>query len=175
VSPEDIINRYTSKKIIEKGYSEEIGEKIRNELLSGSSLPDQLLFNTLKFYISELAGDKGWVLDGFPVSTEQATEMINSKITPQYIVNFKNDLTGSLLETRFNQTQKPSAEFKVLQTATNETQENIINAFTAIGSTLVSMSAIENIESTITSIMNLIDPLTIKASKSYYQNIYLND
>ncbi|KAI8854450.1 hypothetical protein BC829DRAFT_439159 [Chytridium lagenaria] len=64
---------------------------------AGRTVPPELMVEVLK---QVLERDKGWVLDGFPRTIDQASAMIAAGIVPQYVMVLTNDINDEAVRVR---------------------------------------------------------------------------
>ncbi|KAJ3218873.1 adenylate kinase [Dinochytrium kinnereticum] len=81
---------------------------------AGRSIPPELMIEVLKQALQEEKtkngenATKGWVLDGFPRTLDQASAMIAAEITPQYVMVLTNDINDDAVRVRLKSHQANS-------------------------------------------------------------------
>lgn len=76
-----------------------VAEKIRKALESGKALPDAAIVDAIVVITNRIAASgKGWILDGFPYTTEQAFLLEKVNFQPHYFFNLVLDNENEIIK-----------------------------------------------------------------------------
>ncbi|KAL2914320.1 hypothetical protein HK105_206092 [Polyrhizophydium stewartii] len=105
--------------------------KIAVKLRKGAVIPTEMLTEVVKYGIrqAETQGKagRGWVLDGYPRTGEQAKSLIAAGVIPKFVVHLQNDLNSEMIEPRHSAVlTTPTGKPTTTSTAAS-TQSNVRN------------------------------------------------
>eukprot|EP00002_Diphylleia_rotans_P021325 TRINITY_DN4154_c0_g1_i5.p1 TRINITY_DN4154_c0_g1~~TRINITY_DN4154_c0_g1_i5.p1 ORF type:complete len:1460 (-),score=380.85 TRINITY_DN4154_c0_g1_i5:64-4398(-) len=149
------------------GSKTSIGNQIISLLSEGQTIPPQLYADMISIAISLAEASeqdsRGWILDGFPVTPEQASALTEKGIVPSFAVELTG--TGDNINPRWQSSPRYTS-VKVLQQYWKQYDEMLsktLEIVTTAGSKHASVDCIGTTTQVTGRIVNLIDPLVAKA------------